>query len=66
MENWDCKKRKYVKQSKRLKDFFNEIEEICKKYDYSISHEDGHGAFEIKKYTKDNIDWLKFANLNID
>lgn len=63
MKSWDCKKNKFVETSKNLNNFFNEIESICKKYGYSISHEDGQGAFNIEKYSEDNIDWLKNANL---
>lgn len=66
MKNWDCSKNEYVETSKKLKCFFKDIENVCKKHGYSISHEDGHGAFEIEKYSDDNIDWLKNANLRLN
>ena len=65
MKNWDCNKNKYVARSKKIEAFFNEIESVCRKHGYSISHEDGHGSFEIEEYKDSNIDWLKNANLNI-
>lgn len=34
---------------KRVKDFLDEIEEVCSKYNFDISHEDGHGAFIIEE-----------------
>ena len=45
-----------------FKDFFDEIELICRKYGLSISHEDGHGSFEIKKFDENNLDWLREAS----
>jgi FAD/FMN-containing dehydrogenase len=66
MKNWDCSKSEFIEQSKEIEAFFKEIEETCKKHGYSISHEDGHGSFEIEKYSDDNIDWLKNANLRLN
>ena len=66
MENWDCDKSKFVEQSEELEKFFKDIEVTCKKHGYSISHEDGHGAFEIEKYSDGNIEWLKNAHLRIN
>lgn len=45
--------------------FINEICEICKKYDFSISHEDSHGAFIITKYNEKYVEWFKNANVDI-
>lgn len=42
--------------------FIEEIISVCKKHNLSISHEDGHGAFEIEPYSKENVDWLRQAN----
>ena len=64
MKSWDNKKGDYIEAPDKLVEFFNEVDKICKKYNYSISHEDGHGAFEIEEYDKNNIDWLKSANIN--
>jgi len=50
---------------KKLKRFFKDIENVCKKHGYSISHEDEHGAFVIERYSDYNIDWLKDAFLKI-
>lgn len=41
--------------------FLTDIEEVCKKHGFSISHEDVHGAFTIQKYSDFNIKWLKSA-----
>ena len=38
--------------------FIAEITTLCLKHNLSISHEDGHGAFKIERYTKSNIEWL--------
>ena len=46
----------------KKEDFLKEIEEVCKKHNLSISHEDSQGAFEIEKYHQQNIEWLKDAD----
>lgn len=66
MKNWDNNKKNFIETPKKLIDFFNEIDNICKKYNYSISHEDEHGAFEIEKYNDININWLKNANIQLN
>ena len=64
METWNCKTNKFIETPEKQIKFMEEIEAICKKYNLSISHEDGHGAFEIDKFSQDNIDWLKSAHIN--
>lgn len=44
-----------------VEQFLKEIENVCKKHNMSISHEDGHGAFIIEKFYESNIKWLKEA-----
>lgn len=66
MESWDDNKRKFVKTPEEIKDFLNEINTICEKYNLSISHEDGHGAFIIEKYDEQNIKWLNQATISLD
>ena len=48
-----------MNEEKKVAEFLNEIETICKKYNLSISHEDSHGGFIIEKYDDYNIEWLK-------
>ena len=52
------------KYTKNISDFLNEIENICKKYNLSIGHEDSHGGFIIEDYDDSNIEWLKDARDN--
>lgn len=42
--------------------FIEEIISVCKKHGMSISHEDGHGGFEIEEYDDDLSDWLRNAS----
>ena len=44
-------------------EFMKEYEEICKKYDVSLGHEDNHGAFEFHAYKEDNIEWVSYGHL---
>lgn len=48
-----------------VQSFLDELDELCKKYNMSISHKDGWGGFIIEEYDPDNIDWLKEAKVNI-
>lgn len=48
---------------KKVEEFLQEIEEVCRKHNMSISHEDGHGAFIIERFDEFNIKWLKEAQI---
>ena len=41
--------------------FLAEIIEVCRKHGMSISHEDGHGAFEVVRFNDADSDWLMCA-----
>lgn len=58
---WDNNLNERIEMPSKMENFLNEIEKISKKYDLSISHEDGHGAFIIDDYDERNIEWLKAA-----
>ena len=64
MKTWDETKGKRIDTPKKMKLFFKEIEDVCLKYNLSISHEDSHGGFIIEEYDKYNIDWLNCASKN--
>lgn len=61
MERWNSIKSENVENVK-IDAFLQEIIAICKKHGYSISHEDGHGAFEIENTDDHNFDWLLNAH----
>lgn len=63
-ETWDSPKGKFIKTPKEMEDFFKDIEKLCRDYNLSISHEDGHGSFIIERYDDFNIEWLKSASKN--
>lgn len=52
----------YVPYSQNIIDFMKEYEELCKKHDISLGHEDMHGAFELYKYDEENIKWVVCGN----
>ena len=64
MGNWNCKIKKSIKIPEEQVKFIEEIEAVCKKYNLSISHEDGQGAFVIEKFSQENLNWLKRADIN--
>jgi hypothetical protein len=46
------------KEFPEIDKFLEEIKTVCEKHGMSISHEDGHGGFEIEDYDEYNIEWL--------
>ena len=43
-------------------EFLKEIVEVCKRRGFSISHEDGHGSFVIRRgFDQHLADWLSEA-----
>ena len=51
-----------IDMPKELSNFYSEIEQVCRKYNMSISHEDGHGSFLIERFDEFNMKWLREAN----
>ena len=39
--------------------FFEEFDELCKKYNVSLAHEDTYGAFIVQSYLESNMKWVK-------
>ena len=66
MKSWSIIESEEIETPEEVINFLNDIDNICKKYNLSISHEDGHGAFIIEKYDNYNIRWLKNCLLNIE
>lgn len=66
MESWDINKHKNIKTPESVIKFLNEIDNICKKYNFSISHEDSQGGFILEKYNDYNIKWLKDCRLDLE
>ncbi len=46
-----------------VKLFLEEVIEVCRKHELSISHEDGHGSFLVEKDYSSNYEWLLDARL---
>jgi hypothetical protein len=56
---------KNSEDNKEIELFINEILEIYKKYNFSISHEDKFGSFIIEKFDVDNCKWLEQAYIKL-
>ena len=52
-------------QPREAKEFLEEIK-VSNRYNMSISHEDGHGAFVVEPWSEDNAKWLGAAMENCD
>lgn len=59
---WDVQKAKAIDRPEELDAFLKAIEEVCKKHNFSISHEDPHGSFVIHRYNEQDMQWLLNAN----
>lgn len=66
MKSWSIIKSEEIETPEEVINFLNEIDNISKKYNLSLSHEDSHGAFIIERYDNYNIRWLKDCLLNIE
>ena len=62
MERWDVDKREDVIRPD-VDLFLSELEELCRRHGLIVSHEDGHGAFIIRKLgdRPDAFEWLHEA-----
>lgn len=59
---WDISKKMDVRPSENRQKFMSEIAAVCRKYNLSIAHEDGHGAFIVEKFSETNLYWLMNAD----
>lgn len=57
MKRFDCTTREYTERAD-IDAFIEEILNVCKKHGFSISHEDGHGGFQIEDKDEGNFEWL--------
>ena len=55
--------RDWPPSDKEVENFFNEYEQLCKKYNLSLGHEDTQGSFILHPFKKDNIDWVNYASI---
>jgi hypothetical protein len=61
MKRWNTTQHAEV-ESAKVDAFLADVLEVCKKHGLSISHEDGHGAFEIVAYNDYYVEWLSNAH----
>ncbi len=61
MERWVRSARRQM-EVPEIDAFLDEVIAVCKKHGMSISHEDGHGAFEITAYDETATEWLRGAH----
>ncbi len=47
-----------------VEEFLEEIEAVCLKHKFTLSHEDHEGAFIVEPYDLKNIEWLRDAFIN--
>jgi len=64
IERWSDDHAAYISSPVKVEEFLDAIEEVCRKFGYSISHEDGHGAFEIAPFDEYKLTWLRQASMN--
>jgi hypothetical protein len=50
-----------ISQRPAVKDFLANVIKVCRRHGFSISHEDGHGAFEIVPFDEGAAEWLACA-----
>ncbi len=63
-KRWDAVLGDYIK-NKDIDEFLVEIQGVCKKHNFSISHEDLNNSFYIQEYSEFSMGWLMSAEINI-
>lgn len=63
-ETWDCKTKSRVTIPKEMKAFLQEIEDVCRRHNKSIGHEDREGSFIVEEYESEFDEWLSWAHKN--
>lgn len=53
---WNRRTSRFEDMPEKMAAFLTEIEEVCKKHDLGIAHEDDHGAFIIVDYRHNRFD----------
>lgn len=61
MLRWNNKQQRAV-QNDAVDAFIADLIKVFERHKMSISIEDGHAAFEIEPYSKENVRWLSKAN----
>ena len=61
VKRWDHATAEQVDSPQKIESFLDEIENVCHKFGYSISHEDGQGGFLIVPLNEARIAWLREA-----
>lgn len=51
---WDEFLKQYIETPDEMKAFLNEIDEVCRKYNLTITHEDEASPFQIENYKGNN------------
>jgi len=65
MKRWNTELKKQAENA-NIDNFLKDILKICKKYNFSISHEDQHGSFQVTKWDKGYESWLLNASDSTD
>jgi hypothetical protein len=61
MKRWSVKASAQVERPD-VDAFIEEVLAVCARHGFSLSHEDGHGAFEVVAHDEDYADWLRNAH----
>lgn len=65
MERWDFNNQEVVTSPENVEQFLEELETVCKKYNFSISYEELAQSFVIVPYSPKIQNELKAAWLNL-
>jgi len=60
MKRWNTAMHKKA-ENPAIDAFLAEIQDVCKKHGFSLTHEDTQGAFVIVPYDEEMVQWLNDA-----
>lgn len=62
---WSSRLKEKIEAPSEIVDFLVEYEELCRKHNISLAHEDTGGGFLLEKYSDHNLKWVKEAAENL-
>ena len=61
---WEKTYRQVLDSKKEIQSFLDDIVDVYKKHNLSLSHEDLFGGFIVQEYKEKNVKWIKQAKFD--
>jgi len=62
---YDTIKQERIESPVAVESFLDAYAHLCRQHGLCLSHEDGHGAFIVERYSKHCVNWVRSAILGV-